>query len=568
MNFINKAFLRLALLPAPLYKNMGVHLPHLRAILTTKLTMDDRRVNPLAQVQRKKAKPATKTTLLTMLLSTFMGAFFLISFSIGKDIETSLTFYFSMFFFMLSATLISDFTSVLIDVRDTFIILPKPVNDRTFVLARLLHIFIHICKLVLPMSLPGLIYMGIQYGIGGAIALLLLVLLVTLFAIFFINAVYILILKVTTPERFKGIIAYFQIGFAIAMYASYQVFPRLIGSFNLDNFSFTTRPGIIFYPFYWFAACWNLLYTLNPSIRSVVASVLAIVIPVASLYIVVRYLAPSFNNRLAMINGGSETQKPVTKKKSSAAKTSYSTWLSTLCTSTAAERMGFLFTWKLMGRHRDFQLKVYPSIGYMLVYGCILFFRDDIRLADLKDRSEAARGIMLTTIYFSALVLTTAINQSPYSDKYKAAWFYYTAPLVRPGEAVLGGIKAAVLKFFIPIVLLVSIAATALLGISVLPNLVLGFSNQLLIAFFLVYINNKLFSFSMPLNNNAKAGSFLRVIIILAFSATVGVGHYLVYNILPVIWIFAMLSGIAIWMLTSSIRNTTWAAIKSSYTED
>ena len=571
MNFINKAFLRLALLPAPLYKNMGVHLPHLKAILTTKLTMDDRRVNAFAQVQKsKKAKPVTRATLLTMLLSAFMGLFFLISFGIGKDIETQLTFYFSMFFFMLSATLISDFTSVLIDVRDTFIILPKPVSDRTFVLARLLHIFIHICKLVLPMALPGLIFMIVEYNIAGALALLLLVLLVTLFAIFFINAVYILILKVTTPERFKSIIAYFQIGFAVLMYASYQVFPRLIGSFNLDNFSFTTRPGIIFYPFYWFASCWNLLHTLTLTTQSLIASLLAIVIPIVSLYVVVRFLAPSFNNRLAMINGGSEAPKAAVDQKIKPAnsKTTYSHWLSALCTRTPAERMGFRFTWKLMSRNRDFKLKVYPSIGYLLVYGFILFFRSDFTLSGFEENDSAAKGMVLSAVYFTALILTTSISQSPYSDKYKAAWFYYTSPLVRPGDVVLGGMKAALLKFYIPIVAIVTIAATALLGISVLPNIILGFCNQLLIASFLVYINNKLFPFSMPMNNNAKAGSFLRAIILLFFSGIVGVGHYLVYDILPVIGIFAVLSGIATWMLMSSIRATGWAAIKSSYTEE
>ncbi|MCW3073775.1 MAG: hypothetical protein JWP69_844 [Flaviaesturariibacter sp.] len=571
MNFINKAFLRLALLPSPLYKNMGVSLPQLRAILTTKLTMDDRRVNAFAQVQnRKKAKPMTKATLLTMLLSAFMGLFFLLSFSIGKDIQTQLTFYFSMFFFMLSATLISDFTSVLIDVRDTFIILPKPVSDRTFVLARLLHIFIHICKLVLPMSLPGLIFMGVEYSIGGALLLLLLVLLVTLFSIFFINAVYILILKITTPERFKSIIAYFQIGFAVVMYASYQVFPRLIGSFNLENFSFTTRPGIIFYPFYWFASCWNLLHTLNPTTQSVIASLLAIIVPIASIYIVVRYLAPSFNNRLAMINGGSEAPKAVTAQNNKAvhSKRTYSHWLSAFCTRTPAERMGFRFTWKLMSRNRDFKLKVYPSIGYLLVYGFIMIFRSDFRISGFRDNSDAEKGMVLSMVYFTVLILTTAISQVPFSDKYKAAWFYYTSPLVRPGDVVLGGMKAALLKFYIPIVAIVAVAATALLGIAVLPNIILGFCNQLLIASFLVYINNKLFPFSMPLNNNAKAGSFLRVIIILVFSGLVGVGHYLVYDILPVIIIFALLSGIATWMLMSSIRATNWVAIKSSYTEE
>jgi hypothetical protein len=127
---------------------------------------------------------------------------------------------------LLSLTLITDFTSVLIDVRDNFILLPKPVNDKTIVVARLLHIFIHLCKIVLPMGLPGFGYMVYTQGLYGGLLFLVLILLLTAFAIFFINAVYIAILKFTTPQRFQSIITYVQIAFAIAVYGSYQLFPR------------------------------------------------------------------------------------------------------------------------------------------------------------------------------------------------------------------------------------------------------------------------------------------------------------------------------------------------------
>ncbi|MDB5197307.1 MAG: hypothetical protein JWP88_1678 [Flaviaesturariibacter sp.] len=570
MNIINKAFLKLALLPAPLYKSMGIHLPQLRSILHTKLTMDDRRASPLAQARRnKKSKPVSMATLGTMLLSALMGVFFLFAFAIGKDPQTQLTFYFSMFFFMLSATLISDFTSVLIDIRDTFIILPKPVNDRTFVLARLLHIFIHICKLVLPMSLPGIIYMGIHSGIGSAILLLFLVLLVTLFAIFFINAIYILILRFTTPEKFKNIISYFQIVFAVIMYASYQVFPRLIGKFNMENFSFTTRPGIAYYPFYWFASAWNLLHTGKGSTQTIFISLLALFVPIACLYIVVRYLAPSFNNRLAMINGSSsETAKPTAKKIGTTTTNTYSQKLSRVFTRTAAERMGFLFTWKLMGRSRDFKMKVYPSIGYLLVYGFIMFYGKSFSLNDFSDETSKGKILILSLIYFGTLLLNMSLTQMVFSDRYKASWFYYTTPLQRPGDVILGATKAAVLKFYIPLVVLITIPALVIIGPRVLPNIILGLFNQLLIAFLTVYIGHKYFPFSTPQNNNMKGGSFLRGIMLAFAMAIVGIGHFFLYAYLPVVILGAALSVLATWLMVGSIRNTSWAAIKSSYTED
>src|SRR5687768_13226891 len=124
MNLLNKILLYLALLPEGLYRKMGVNTAHLRAILQTKLTLDDRRPNTLHQTSnRKKDKPVNAATVGTFFMSAVIGIVYLVAFEIGKDVVLQFTIYYSFFIFMLAATLISDFTSVLIDVRDTFIIL-------------------------------------------------------------------------------------------------------------------------------------------------------------------------------------------------------------------------------------------------------------------------------------------------------------------------------------------------------------------------------------------------------------------------------------------------------------
>jgi ABC-2 type transport system permease protein len=60
MNILNKFFLRTVLLPAGLYRKMGVNIPHLKAILTTKLMMDDRRVSQHPTGKKKKIKKEPK----------------------------------------------------------------------------------------------------------------------------------------------------------------------------------------------------------------------------------------------------------------------------------------------------------------------------------------------------------------------------------------------------------------------------------------------------------------------------------------------------------------------------
>jgi hypothetical protein len=570
MNIINQTFLHIALWPKAVYKRMGVHIPHLVGILQTKLLMDDRRPTTMHQVRKnKQEKPVNLATIGTMFVSALLGLLYLLSFSIGSDKVTQLTFYFSMFFFMLSATLISDFTSVLIDVRDNYIILPKPVNDRTFVVARLLHISIHVCKIVLPMSLPGFIYMIYTTGLIGALIFLLVISFVTLFSIFFINAVYILILRLTTPQKFQSVISAIQIAFAIVIYASYQLFPRLIGELKMDGFEVSTKPGIVFYPLYWMACSWKLLFVYHVSYSELITGMLGILLPFASLFIVIKYLAPSFNNKLALINNSVAVPSGTVKKDvQHQKKTTYAEVLARIFTKGPLERMGFLFAWKMSSRSRDFKIKVYPGIGYLVVIIAMFFFNEHrSSLKQIAEQSNGGKSLIILTLYFSTLLLSMAIHQMIYSEKYKAAWIFYITPVARPGEIILGGAKGIIFKFYIPVVAVTSVAGIVLGGFSIIPNLILGLFNQLLIASLMVYISFRMFPFSAHQNINTKAGSFVRSIGTMIIMGLIGLGHYFIYNITSVVVICAALSIVATYLLMGSIRNTSWETIKSKYEE-
>ncbi len=278
-------------IPSALYRKMGVNTQHLKVILNAKLIMDDRRPNTFQQIQRNtNNKPARFATIGTMLLSALMGLVFLVSFTVGRSYETKLTIYFSFYVTILASILIADFTSVLIDIRDNFIILPKPVNDKTFVVSRLLHIFIHVCKLVIPMILPAIVFILINRGITGITAFIFVILMVTLFTIFLINACYILILKITTPSKFQTIISYIQIAFAIVFFACYQLVPRLIDTAALSQYELSEHANIIFLPTYWFAGAWQQLYSWNSTLQLWIYLVLTIFVPLLSIWIVIKYL--------------------------------------------------------------------------------------------------------------------------------------------------------------------------------------------------------------------------------------------------------------------------------------
>ncbi|MCX6206241.1 MAG: hypothetical protein NTZ19_08330 [Bacteroidetes bacterium] len=568
MNLVNRFFLWIVLLPTHLYEKMGINTTQLRAVLNTKLMMDDRRPNTFHQTQQKKnKKPVSFATLGTMLVTGFMGCFFLASFFVGKDMVTHLTIYFSFFLFVLASTLIADFTSVLIDIRDNVIIIPKPISDKTFVLARLLHVLIHISKLVIPMVLPTLIYLGIKQNVLVLIPFGFIIALATLFTIFLINALYILILKLTTPERFKTIISYFQIFFAIAFYGGYQIVPKLINKVAMEQYDINTNIWIWLAPPYWFAGAWQFLTSFEFTIPLVSSFILSLVVPIASIWVVIKYFAPSFNQKLSMISGSESGPAPKVQEagKKTSTNSGYLTFLSKLFAEKGAETMSFQHVWKITARSRDYKMKVYPSLGYLVVYLVMMFLNNrNFSLADVQNQNGTGKIVFISLIYFSSLIMIMSVNQLLYSEKYKAAWFFFTTPIEKPGRIISGALKSMIAKFFFPLVTVTFVAAVVIVGPKIIPNLLLGIFNEFLIIFTIAYISFRQFPFAQPQNSAAKS-NFIRGLVSMIIPATIGGLHYLIYNMMPVVIILAVLSGIAAWMIMDGIKNRTWEILKLEY---
>ena len=569
MNIINKILLRFALLPAALYRNIGVNTKHLTVILTAKLMMDDRRPNTFHQTQRRKSdKAISGATIGTMVLAGFMGLAFLFSFKISSDLITQLFIYFSLYLVMLVSTLISDFTSVLIDVRDNYIIFPKPVSDKTLVLSRLLHIVMHITKIIVPMSLPAIIYLSIYNGYWIAFVFFMMLLLASAFSIFLINIIYLIILKFTSPKKFQVIISYVQIFMTIVIFAGYQIMVQQINIIEIGNFTITPKAWLWLLPPYWFALSIKFLTGFLFELPLMAGALLTILVPPLSLWTVINYFAPSFNQKLSLITSTSEESASSVSsyKKTQTNKTQFQDRLAKIFTAHGVEQMGFLLTWKLTSRLRDFKLKVYPSIGYLLVIVAVGIYKDTRSgTGALKAAYGDSRIIVMGMVYFSSFILQVALGQIQFSEKFKAAWFYFTTPVKKPGHIFSGALKAVILKFYIPIVLLLSVMMIFLLGFSIVPNIILGMSNVVLGCSFLSLIRLKNFPFSAMQQTSQQIGAILRSMLSLALVGLLGLLQAITYNFPVVVIISIALSGLANWLMFDYIKNKSWAQVLADY---
>ncbi|ANI90486.1 hypothetical protein A9P82_15035 [Arachidicoccus ginsenosidimutans] len=565
MNFINTFLLRLAMLPQSLYEKLGVNTWQLYTILHTKLTMDNRRpISFRSMGRQRQQKESNNSAIATAFVSLLMGCLFLMAFTL-KEQETQMTLYFGMMIFMLASILISDFTSVLIDVRDNYIILPKPISDRTVVLARVLHIMLHVLKVVIPMSLPGIICVAIMYGTITTLIFIVMVFFCTLFTLFLINLIYVLILKIVPPERFKTVISFVQILLAIVVYGGYQVVPRMI---NKMDFDFSQIQYIYLLPPYWFAAAIKAISTFSATHTELISGVLAFVFPVVALYVMIRFLAPSFNRKISEINTVSDNAPKTVTKNNTVTKKSYSQRLADVLMKDKTEKTGFLFSWKIGSRSRDFYMKVYPAFGYLIVMFFVFFFNKQkgqpIDYSHISATSHIVKYATIFIIYFTGYILLTVLAQISFSDKYKASWLFYTTPLREPGKILSGTFKSIVMKFYFPVALALTLSAIGLFGWQLLPNLFLAISNVVLNVGIIFYFGNHDFPFSSPQNMNAKSGNFMKNMFRLVLMGICGVVHYFIFPFTIVVMIALILSLIANWLLLDSVKKISWEKISAN----
>jgi hypothetical protein len=172
--------------------------------------------------------------------------------------------------------------------------------------------------------------------------------------------------------------------------------------------------------------------------------------------------------------------------------------------------------------------------------------------------------MILLVIYFSSLMITTALSGIVMSDKYKAAWIYFITPIYRPGEIIGGAVKAVVVMFFAPFAMLALVLGISLVGYTVLPNILLAICNQL----FIITIMSIASVRHLPFSTSAYKPSFtsvLKNLLMMMIGFVVGAVHYFIYSYTWLVLLLIVVSATATYFLFKSINNYSWRKIISEY---
>ncbi len=145
---LNRFIIQCIMLAAPLFRVMHINTEQLKVILQTKCMLDDRRSK--GGIYRKSSRNLSWfKNFFYLILGIFVGSIF---FSVNSFLAQTL--YLTIFMIYAVGILITDFSNVLIDVRDHYFIVSRPVSETTVSAARIFHILIYLGKYLFPFFCP------------------------------------------------------------------------------------------------------------------------------------------------------------------------------------------------------------------------------------------------------------------------------------------------------------------------------------------------------------------------------------------------------------------------------
>lgn len=540
-----------------LFRLLKVDYEKFRILLWAKLTDDNRQEKSI--VQRKSKKQMSNSLVWVAVVYAFMGIFAGLMLLGIQSVFVSMVLVFAIIMVMTAVALISDFTSVLLDTTDNAILLPRPIDSRTLVVARLAHIVIYIMLITLSLSAASIIIGTIKFGPVFTLVFFLCLISSVLFVVFVANVFYLLLMKISSGEVFRDIILYFQIFMAAFAMGSYQLLPRMIEFDALKNFSFPIQWWTYFVPPAWMAAAIDAAVTGDLSSPKLFLSMLGLIIPVVSVIVVVRFLAPGFNRAISQMDTVGSSGKMDREK--GGGRWNLSEFFSRLVTFNPAERAVFQLSWRLSSRDRKFKLKTYPTFGYMVIIAFVLtLFEEGEILQKIQSLPSTQKYIIF--LYIGCILIPIVVMQQRFSDQYEAAWIYHALPFARPGDIQKGSLKAMIFKYglsvFAPLILLVLLVW----GPSVIDDIVLALMSLIISSLVIAFIGKSDLPFSRRYGGAAERQRGLSGFFMFAIPAGLGLIHFGMTFIPYAIPVGILTSAGIVYLGMKAYGNIGWDAIR------
>jgi len=537
-----------------LYEKSGVNYKNMRMILQIKLIMDGRRVSNVMKGGKKTDESKEKNNYLGLLMfNAFMSIFIGLIMTSSMSSMKSVNIVIGINLFMMISLMISDFSAVLLDVKEKNILLPKPIDSKTFNAAKTTHICLYLAGLSLSLNLIPLVIGTINYGVLFFVIFLIEIILAVLIVITITSLLYTLVLKFFDGEKLKDIINYFQILLAFVFAFGYQLVLRISNATNM-NTEYVPKFWHALLPSMWFASIFGIIIdgSKEPFLRGL--SVLAIVGPILLIIIYIKSVVPYFEKNLQKLNenGGTISRKNEKRKEV----------IARLVCKDKIERSMFKFTQNMISTERNLKIKVYPTLAMAVFMPVLFIFMDTNGKSFMENVQTGFGGKIHLLIYISIVLLCFCTGFISNSDSYKGAYIYKVLPIKNPGVLLKGAVKGTIFKLIIPLYILEGGVFLIFKGTSIIPDLIVMFLVLLIVTLMYFNISNKAMPFSVKFataDSGKLVGPSLIAIVVVGVFAGI---HIAIRNNILFVAVYGMvllIANVIIWRVSFKVE---WKDIK------
>jgi ABC-2 type transport system permease protein len=531
--------------------------------------MDNRRSSVMSFKGMNTNKPINSAFSNTLILLGFFGFFLGFIILIFPNVLMSMSVFNGILMVITTMIFVSDFSSVLLDTTDNFILLPRPVNGRTLFAARTTHIFLYLMSITYAIAATSIVVTAFKFGLLSSLIYFLIIPFNTLFTVILSSLFYLLIIRFSSEEKLKDIINGFQILMMIVLVGFTQIMPHFSKMDTAFDYDFELKWSHVLMPPMWFAGAIDTLSNFKFDKIHLILTSLCVFIPLIGLFLINKFFSNFFSSKLSSFSNDS----PSFTKKSSATTTpsvfkpsrGIAYQLAKFFTRKGEERSAFYLVWHLVLRDRKLKLKLYPQLAYLGVMIVMTFFnvheKDKTFQDNLTELVATGYGnLFLAFAYFANLSLSTCISLIPYSDDFKAAWVYYALPVNKPGEVVVGSIKAVIFKVYTPIFMLISTLILLAWGFNAFDDLILVYINSIIISVLTAKWDKNHLPFSEEHSIQQQGGgNFGMIMLMMIFVAVIGGGHYIIAIYVPwLVLIMIPIMASALYFLIKDYRDMSW----------
>lgn len=471
------------------FEKMGVDYKDMRKILQMKFTLDSRRVTVMERNKGKKGEEE-KSFFQKYWGYGFLGSINAMVFFLGDTPFIGATTYFTVLMFLLISTLISDFSSIMLDLKDKAILMTKPIDKKTLSMARFIHVFVYILSMMLFLGGPGVLVAGYRFGLEFSLLMAGMLVIIAFISMFSTSLLYTLLLKRFDGEKLKDVINGFQIAMSITLSVGYQFAVRVFDVVD-SKMVFTPKWWAFLIPPVWFGAPFEMLYFGRFEGIYLGLFITGIVVSVVSLFVHFKIIVPNFEGYLSKLETGGEksVKRPV--------RDAINRRVARVISFKRVERAFIRFTQVMLTKERSTKLRIYPSLALGIALPIILMVSNSIDRDSVLASMGAIRNYKnVLYFYLTMAMLSPVIPLIKYSDSYKGAWIYRVLPIEDENTAMEGAFKGAILSYSIPVFAVVGLISLSLFGTDVILDLLLMYMAGLTASLALVGQSSAAFPFS------------------------------------------------------------------------